>query len=555
MKRSIAFCLSSLILFSACQLETEKPRSGSNSKGVVNQVSQGSQGRADSQGKSNSQAPASSQGVKVQVPENQILQGALRKIPEVFDPAFADDEGQEVLKNILEPLLHRGREAVEPGAAALPTVSADGLTYTFRLKQNAWSDGSPVVAEDYATAIRRLGDPRLGSPYGYLTEALVNGPAVRKGQKPVKELGVVAKDAKTLQVTFRLASLGSLDFFTSPALLPVKARLATKQAKKYAKNLKAIPANGAYQVSAWAGEILSLQANEHYGLTSGKVGEIQWTAMTEEDAAQAMGQGALDYFMSASRKWQKTLPEASLEVLPQASTSFLSLNLSNQFLANQNIRRALAAALDGSKISKDLFRGDYPKARGYLPPVTGLAPVKGIQINAQDSLAKGLKEIKKNKAAVRLTILMGSKSPRYEAFGQYLKAMLENALGIKVQYKLVGWSDFNQRLRTGNYQLALVDWTMGPEGLTEMLNLYQSQHPRLKTNWVNPKYDGLLARLYNTRTEKAKLPLAKLAEDQLLQAGVCLPLFHISQYTYRSKRLKDFHPEATGGFRQIKNWP
>ena len=46
-----------------------------------------------------------------------------------------------------------------PGAAESWTISDDGLTYTFKLRDHKWSDGTPVTAEDFVYSWRRLLDP------------------------------------------------------------------------------------------------------------------------------------------------------------------------------------------------------------------------------------------------------------------------------------------------------------------------------------------------------------------------------------------------------------
>ena len=45
-------------------------------------------------------------------------------------------------------------------AEALPELSADGLTYTFKLRDAKYSNGDPIVAADLVYAWQRLVDPR-----------------------------------------------------------------------------------------------------------------------------------------------------------------------------------------------------------------------------------------------------------------------------------------------------------------------------------------------------------------------------------------------------------
>lgn len=55
-----------------------------------------------------------------------------------------------------------------PGVAERWTISPDGATYTFFLRENArWSDGSPVTTDDFVFAFQRLLDPQNLSEYSY----------------------------------------------------------------------------------------------------------------------------------------------------------------------------------------------------------------------------------------------------------------------------------------------------------------------------------------------------------------------------------------------------
>src|SRR3954470_3075394 len=50
-----------------------------------------------------------------------------------------------------------------PGMADRWTVSADGTSWNFHLREAQWSDGAPVTANDFLFAFRRLLDPRTAA--------------------------------------------------------------------------------------------------------------------------------------------------------------------------------------------------------------------------------------------------------------------------------------------------------------------------------------------------------------------------------------------------------
>src|SRR5687767_11649845 len=88
--------------------------------------------------------------------------------PDSLDPHRArSTEAMTVLRDLFECLTRLDAKAAPiPAAAESWTVSDDGRTYTFRLRpQLRWSNGDPLVAEDFVAGLRRLVDPATASEY------------------------------------------------------------------------------------------------------------------------------------------------------------------------------------------------------------------------------------------------------------------------------------------------------------------------------------------------------------------------------------------------------
>ena len=83
-----------------------------------------------------------------------------------LDPQSASDySSQLIINSLFEGLLRSGENGeVEPAAAESYTVSGDGLTYRFVLREDGrWSDGTGVTADDFVFAFQRLFDPDTNS--------------------------------------------------------------------------------------------------------------------------------------------------------------------------------------------------------------------------------------------------------------------------------------------------------------------------------------------------------------------------------------------------------
>src|SRR5699024_217511 len=84
--------------------------------------------------------------------------------PTPFNPSIGFDElSYDPLNNLLEGLTRLDEEGVaQPATAEDFDVSDDGLVYTFEIREDAnWSNGDPVVAEDFEYAWKLMLDPEL----------------------------------------------------------------------------------------------------------------------------------------------------------------------------------------------------------------------------------------------------------------------------------------------------------------------------------------------------------------------------------------------------------
>ncbi|MBQ5334207.1 MAG: peptide ABC transporter substrate-binding protein, partial [Oscillospiraceae bacterium] len=122
--------------------------------------------------------------------------------PKNLDPQMAEDsQSMFVIRNTFALLMDMdGDGRLINGSAKNYSVSEDGLTYTFELREGLFwfgmsgKDGVPLTAYDYEYAFRRIYDSSTHSPYAELFSCIKNSMAVYDGAKNEAELGVTAKD-------------------------------------------------------------------------------------------------------------------------------------------------------------------------------------------------------------------------------------------------------------------------------------------------------------------------------------------------------------------------
>lgn len=89
--------------------------------------------------------------------------------PETLDPAMSVGLPEATVVNqLFEGLVRYNQKAeITPGIAESWTISPDGKTYIFKLRDSKWSNGDPLTASDFEYAWKRLLSPELAAQYAY----------------------------------------------------------------------------------------------------------------------------------------------------------------------------------------------------------------------------------------------------------------------------------------------------------------------------------------------------------------------------------------------------
>ena len=122
-----------------------------------------------------------------------------------------------------------------PGVAEKWDVSADGKTWTFHLRDNNWSDGTPVTAHDFVYAWQRGVDPAVGSKYSFFLYPIKNAKEITEGKQNPDTLGVSAPDDKTLVVELNNPTPYFAGLLTNAVTYPVPKHIVEKHGKDWTR--------------------------------------------------------------------------------------------------------------------------------------------------------------------------------------------------------------------------------------------------------------------------------------------------------------------------------
>ncbi len=105
--------------------------------------------------------------------------------PETIDPALNSSvDGSTLILQMFEGLTRVDKTGkTVAGIAEKWDISSDGRTYTFHLRDNAkWSDGTPVKAQDFEYAWKRVLNQKTASAYAFLLFYIKNGEEFNAGK-------------------------------------------------------------------------------------------------------------------------------------------------------------------------------------------------------------------------------------------------------------------------------------------------------------------------------------------------------------------------------------
>lgn len=261
---------------------------------------------------------------------------------------------------------------VAPDLAESYEMSEDGKTYTFHIRKNMkWSNGTPITANDFVYGWRRVVDPDVASEYNYFMTAVnvVNAQDVIDGKKSVEELGVEATDDYTFIVHLDLPC----GFFTSvlpdPIFFPQNEEYVESQGDQYALSCDTMIYSGAYTMTNWVtGNTYTFTHNEDYW-DADNYPQQEINILYVPDAQSAVMQydsGNLDYVSLTGEMVDKYKDDKGYQSTLSAAVWYLCPNMEDEAISNENLRKAIAYAIDRQSIVNDVLKTGAVEADGYI---------------------------------------------------------------------------------------------------------------------------------------------------------------------------------------------
>ena len=405
-----------------------------------------------------------------------------------------DGDSFEVIADCIDGLMQMDKDgAAVPALAESFDVSDDGLTYTFHLRDAKWNNGTPVTANDFVFAWRRIA--KEAGEYAYMLDEIGNikGAAeiISGSEADLTTLAVSAPDDKTFVVELNVpvSFFPSLMYF--PTFYPINEEFYNSLADgTYGTSPETFLSNGAFVLESYTPGTanLSVKKNpDYWDADRVKLAGINYQVVGSSDnALTAFRNKTLDVVMVSGNqvdaaKKDATLAE-NLKVTGAGYMWYLSFsqtekNAEGGMLANANLRLAISNAIDRENLVDNYVMDGSLATYTAVPPQFAASSTTGEDFSAnQDAFidyvgynpekaAEYLEAAKAElgKDSFSFTMIYGNnEGDEVQKVAQAIKEDVEDALpGVEINLQSMTKAERLDKMQNDNYDIALTRW--GPD--------------------------------------------------------------------------------------------
>jgi len=481
--------------------------------------------------------------------EESVFLVLTRNQPRTIDPAIgADNPTRKVYAGVYEPLIDHRLGTADPtnleGALAKSwKVSADGMTYTFALRENVkFHDGSTLSADDVKLSLDRMKKIGLGRSWAL---------------DPVKEVRIV----NPLTVELVLTRPYPPFILGLPVVYIVSAQSIKKNQKGDDLAQGWLGQNeagtGPFRLKEFkVGEQIALERFEPYwrGWPAKHLDRVILKLVAEPATQKILMEGGQGH-------WADTISPGDLEGLQQRKDfvvtadptwgiQFFWMNTRKAPLDDPRVRKAMRYAFPYDGMIRDVMRGRGTLPQGYLPPgyLTQDGPPEKTDLQAAKKLLAEAGVAPGTPITIEFAFGLDFQRQAVELMAASLRP-----LGIDVKIQGVPFATMFQHASDPAQRPHMFYSSADPDTADPDSFLYRTFHSKSRY-WANfgfgdPKLDDILEKArYEIKPER-RAELYKQAQVFLQDASPAIPSFvqQTSHLLRGNVRGYKFHPPYAWG--------
>jgi oligopeptide transport system substrate-binding protein len=430
-----------------------------------------------------------------------------------------------------------------PALAQSWKISPDGKTYTFNLRPGVkWSDGVELRARDFVYSWKRLLSPATAASYAYLLFDIEGAEAFNRGQiKDFDQVGVKAINDLTLQVKLKKPVAHWIYIPTFWVTFPLREDVVTKHGSAWESPGRMVTLGPYTLASHDLDSKIVMTANPNYYGAKGNIETITGLIVKDDSTALTLYEtGKLDFLTDISTLDLKRLEgKPELKTFPYLKTGYLGFVLNRYPVSNVHLRKAIAMAIDKSRLQAILHGGQQP-ATSFVPPGM-LAHSKSEGLPFDPERAKSelkLSGVETIGGKAQLDLILPNWDKQL-TLAQFIQNELKKNLNLNVVLQPFDHKTFRAQLDLHAFPLFEGSWSADYPDPDNFMSIFLADSGNNRSQWKSAKYDELVLSARFTQDAKAREAKYRQASKILLEEdAVVLPLYYEPNMALVRSRVK-----------------
>ncbi len=456
-----------------------------------------------------------------------------------------------------------------PGLAESWTTSADGLTWTFRIRAGSlWTDGTEVTAHDFAYSWQRLLDPRTGAQYadllfgvrGARAWATSVGDDGAPRQRFEDGVAITAPDARTLIVGLERPIDYFLELAVSAPLCPVSRRALESAHARWPDSWQVEWTKPANLVTNGPFRLVERRINDRIRLAKnpGYWDADEVALRTLDVLASEHLATNLNFYLTGAVAYLDEFPATAIPRLrgredyrpaPYLATSFFRVNVTRAPYDDVRVRRALALAIDRDAITRNITRAGELPSFSLVPPL--LPGWHGAELEHSGDFAADCRAARAllaeagfgpNHPLPPVELHFASQSTNKDVC-EVVADTWRRELGVETRLRNQEWKVYLDAQRRLEFEVSRSSWIADYADAATFLEVFATGADNSRTGWNDAPYGELLERARGAREPERGRLLAE-AEARLLHELPILPVYTFAVTSLVDPRLGGFQANA-----------
>ncbi|MBQ0050488.1 MAG: peptide ABC transporter substrate-binding protein [Treponema sp.] len=423
----------------------------------------------------------------------------------------------QILDSLYEGLFSYHPKTLDPVPAIAKSfkISRDKKRWTFTIREDAkFSNGEAINAFTVRNCWIEL-LKNQGAPYASLLDCIKNAEDFRNGKCSESDVGISARDDKTLVVSLR----------TPTAHL---SKILCHHAFSVCRTAGGEEAfSGAFKIKERTEASLVLEKNPEYW-DEKNVHLPQITISSSSDISEnawIFNTGRTDW-VSGMVDTAKLINKNAVRISAIFGTEYLFFSCKNRPWNNAEFRNALLSAVPWSALRKQ----SLVQATTLIYPLAGYPAVEGLTDTSPEDALEMMKDARKalgytENEKISITFGVSMTSERQQKQAELLKEAWE-PLGVELKIQTTPEDRYIDSIPGWNADLFTYSWIGDFADPLAFLELFRGNSTLNQTKWNSEKFNKLLEEASNTTDNMEHYKLLSQAEQLLLDEGVILPVSH-----------------------------